>query len=367
MERVSEEAAAAAGVDEELIRKLEMPISDLDLSVRASNCLESARIDTVGQLVQYSDSDLLKLRSFGRTSLREVKRKLLDLDLDLGMELPEGYQRSRVRPKTTPRARVDAATGPTGATQTPRSDSAMRHRKAGYKLNGPPRTARRCCATWRQSSSSTGRSPPRSPRPRRVQPFVEKIVTKAKKGDLHARRQVISMLGGDRDAFALARTSPKDAQPRSERAGCREAARSRAEGFFDIPRFGSRSSATATASCARPRSWSATSSRTSPRASRTAPADTPASSSSGTTASATPPSSCVIQFVGNEEGPEIGGGGSHPSQAPPTSRTAFAAKLRKESGKTAVAAEEPAGRGGRRQRSPRSTRRPRAKRRPERD
>ena len=91
-ERVSEEAAAAAGVDEVLIRKLNMPISDLDLSVRASNCLESARVDTVAQLVQQSEQELLKLRSFGRTSLREVKRKLQDIGLDLGMDLPEGYQ-----------------------------------------------------------------------------------------------------------------------------------------------------------------------------------------------------------------------------------------------------------------------------------
>ncbi|MEO1583633.1 MAG: DNA-directed RNA polymerase subunit alpha [Planctomycetota bacterium] len=91
-QRVSEEAAAAAGVDEELIRKLDMPLNDLDLSVRASNCLESARIDTVAQLIQYQDADLLKLRAFGRTSLREVKRKLLDMQLELGMQLPEGYQ-----------------------------------------------------------------------------------------------------------------------------------------------------------------------------------------------------------------------------------------------------------------------------------
>ena len=89
-DRVSDEAAAAAGVDEELIRKLNMPISELELSVRASNCLESARIETVAQLVSQTEADLLKLRSFGRTSLREVKRKLQDMNLELGMELPEG-------------------------------------------------------------------------------------------------------------------------------------------------------------------------------------------------------------------------------------------------------------------------------------
>ncbi len=89
-ELVSEEAAKAAGVDEELIRKLNMPIGDLDLSVRASNCLESARIQTVADLVIRTDADLLKVRSFGRTSLREVKKKLNDIGLDLGMKLPEG-------------------------------------------------------------------------------------------------------------------------------------------------------------------------------------------------------------------------------------------------------------------------------------
>jgi len=84
----SDDAAAAARVDEELIRKLQMPISELDLSVRANNCLESARIATVAELVNHAESDLLKVRSFGKTSLREVKRKLIDLGLELGMELP---------------------------------------------------------------------------------------------------------------------------------------------------------------------------------------------------------------------------------------------------------------------------------------
>ncbi len=90
----SESAAAAARVDEELIRKLQMPISELDLSVRASNCLESAKVNMVGDLVTRKENDLLKVRSFGKTSLREVKRKLADLGLELGMELPAEVQQA---------------------------------------------------------------------------------------------------------------------------------------------------------------------------------------------------------------------------------------------------------------------------------
>jgi DNA-directed RNA polymerase subunit alpha len=89
-ETVSEAAAAATAVDDEVLRKLAMPIEDLDLSVRASNCLESADIKTVGQLARMSESDLLKIRAFGKTSLREIKRKLSDLDLSLGMTPPSG-------------------------------------------------------------------------------------------------------------------------------------------------------------------------------------------------------------------------------------------------------------------------------------
>ncbi len=89
---VSPEASAAASVDEELIRKLNMAIGDLDLSVRAANCLESANIRTVGDLVQKDDPELVAVRSFGKTSLREVKRKLDELGLSLGIQLPSGYQ-----------------------------------------------------------------------------------------------------------------------------------------------------------------------------------------------------------------------------------------------------------------------------------
>lgn len=74
-------------VDPELQSKLNLPIQELDLSVRANNCLESAKIQTVRDLVKKTDADLLKVRSFGKTSLREVKRKLADLGLSLGMDV----------------------------------------------------------------------------------------------------------------------------------------------------------------------------------------------------------------------------------------------------------------------------------------
>lgn len=90
-ERVSAEASAAAAVDDEMIRKLSMTIADLDMSVRASNCLETAQIHTVADLVSKTEAELLGVRSFGRTSLREVTRRLDEMGLSLGMQLPEGF------------------------------------------------------------------------------------------------------------------------------------------------------------------------------------------------------------------------------------------------------------------------------------
>jgi DNA-directed RNA polymerase subunit alpha len=79
--------ANKAMIDPELQSKLNMSVQELDLSVRANNCLESAKIGTVRDLVKKTDADLLKVRSFGKTSLREVTRKLADMGLSLGMDL----------------------------------------------------------------------------------------------------------------------------------------------------------------------------------------------------------------------------------------------------------------------------------------
>ena len=53
--------------------------------MRASNCLESVPVQKVGELVKMTEAELLKIRSFGKTSLREVKRKIADMELSLGM------------------------------------------------------------------------------------------------------------------------------------------------------------------------------------------------------------------------------------------------------------------------------------------
>ena len=79
--------ANRATIDPDLQQKLNMTVQELDLSVRANNCLESAKIQSVRDLVKKTDQDLLKVRSFGKTSLREVKRRLADMGLSLGMDL----------------------------------------------------------------------------------------------------------------------------------------------------------------------------------------------------------------------------------------------------------------------------------------
>ena len=76
------------GADPALEAKLNLPISELKLSVRASNCLESENILTVRELVTRSEDALLEVRNFGETTLTEVREKLTELGLHLGMKVP---------------------------------------------------------------------------------------------------------------------------------------------------------------------------------------------------------------------------------------------------------------------------------------
>ena len=73
-------------VDErERLRKLlNMSVNEIELSVRAANCLNNANISTVGELVSKTEADMLKYRNFGKKSLTEIKAKLVQLGLSLG-------------------------------------------------------------------------------------------------------------------------------------------------------------------------------------------------------------------------------------------------------------------------------------------
>lgn len=79
---------AAGTLDPATEAKLAMSLSELSLSVRAMNCLESENIRTVRDLVQRTEDQLLEVRNFGETTLNEVKEKLSDIGLRLGMRLP---------------------------------------------------------------------------------------------------------------------------------------------------------------------------------------------------------------------------------------------------------------------------------------
>src|SRR3989442_1302193 len=92
-EEVIEFDQTPAGVSEENIKLkklLNMSVNEIELSVRAANCLNNANITSVGQLAQKTESEMLKYRNFGKKSLNEIKDKLTALGLGLGMKFDPG-------------------------------------------------------------------------------------------------------------------------------------------------------------------------------------------------------------------------------------------------------------------------------------
>ena len=76
--------------DEEVLhmrQQLKQKLVDMDLSVRALNCLKSAEVETLGELVVFNKTDLLKFRNFGKKSLSELEELLAGLGLSFGMDI----------------------------------------------------------------------------------------------------------------------------------------------------------------------------------------------------------------------------------------------------------------------------------------
>ncbi|MAY73289.1 MAG: 50S ribosomal protein L17 [Phycisphaerae bacterium] len=212
----------------------------------------------------------------------------------------------------------------------------MRHRKAGYKLGRTPSHRRAMLRNMAASLFEHGQITTTIPKAKALQPFVEKIVTKAKKGGLHNRRVVVSMLGGDRNSFAW---SHVPAGATEDERSAVENQRERVEAFFDIPpadsiernRYGELRKA--------PKLVRHIFENVAPRFDDREGGYTRIVKL-GMNRLGDGGELCVIQFVGAEEGPEIGGRLSTRRRTADR-RTAFAAKLRKESGSKAPAAEAP--------------------------
>jgi DNA-directed RNA polymerase subunit alpha len=93
-----EEEIEAEGRGEEgriLLRNdnLNRSVEELELSVRSYNCLKNANIQTIGELVQKTEAEMLKTKNFGRKSLNEIKEILAQMGLSLGMKIDEQGQR----------------------------------------------------------------------------------------------------------------------------------------------------------------------------------------------------------------------------------------------------------------------------------
>ena len=75
--------------DDDVAKNLRKPVDELDLSVRAANCLKNADIYFIRDLVQKTEAEMLKTKNFGRKSLNEIKQVLQSMNLSLGMTVPE--------------------------------------------------------------------------------------------------------------------------------------------------------------------------------------------------------------------------------------------------------------------------------------
>lgn len=103
-----EEAPAEQSEENAALKKLlNMSVNEIELSVRAANCLNNANIITVGQLATKTESEMLKFRNFGKKSLNEIKEKLVELGLGLGMNIDPSLLTGAIPNIGAPRMNVE--------------------------------------------------------------------------------------------------------------------------------------------------------------------------------------------------------------------------------------------------------------------
>ena len=169
---------------------LEMPIEELDLPMRAYNSLKRNNIVKVGQLLQLSDDELLRMRNFGKKSLDEMKERLAmrgflppesePADLDA---LDEDGEEPRTRSTTS-----QGDDEPRGGLSDGPPDRRPQARRAST-ARGWPSTRNLIVAVLRYEQVKTTEA-----KAKEIRPQVERMITLAKRGDLAARRTVMAEL-----------------------------------------------------------------------------------------------------------------------------------------------------------------------------
>ena len=169
------------------LEHLDRSVEELELSVRSYNCLKNANIQTIRELVQKSENEMLKTKNFGRKSLNEIKDILVKMGLSLGMKFDEhGRIIWPPLPSQTAPPPLGGNRGPVSSSREP--GQIMRHLKSGSKLGRNPRIAARLCATWSPTSSRRSASTTLL-RAKAARPLAEKMITLGKRDTLHTRRQ----------------------------------------------------------------------------------------------------------------------------------------------------------------------------------
>ena len=198
------------------------PIEEMDLTVRSYNCLKREGIHSIGELVGRSEADLLDIRNFGQKSIDEVKGKLAVMGLAL-KDSPPGFDpgvavdsfggrrgipvvRRRLQRRRRHLVRRDrAALGsaedhPDSQTQfSPpqfgsRRNTTMPTPTKGPRLGGSPAHQRLLLANLATALFEHGRIVTTEAKAKRLRPLAERLVTFAKRGDLHARRRVLTVV-----------------------------------------------------------------------------------------------------------------------------------------------------------------------------
>lgn len=122
----SDDGSDMSGDDtDRLARILNMSVNEIELSVRAANCLNNANITRVGDLARKTEADLLKYRNFGRKSLNEIKNKVQELGLELGMDFDENLMQpieELKAPENEGKSGESKETEETGETKSPSTE-----------------------------------------------------------------------------------------------------------------------------------------------------------------------------------------------------------------------------------------------------